>query len=283
MSAIRRDMDPAERPLAFDARRSRAPARRSPAPLSLILSLLILGAMGGGVYWLYRGGARAPSGPPAPVGVPIRDVRVAAPPQPAQTDPAAGLTVYTDNPNAQNAVPVWAPAPEQPMPRPGAPPATVSATVPAAAPGKEPVAAGMAGAQAPSPALYPVAPTPKPASIDDVLAASAKPATARPAQAKTPPVKTAAVRPADAGSAAKAGGYTVQIGAFSSEALADRSWASAAGLAPADMAGKGKHIAPLSRNGATLYRVAVTGFGTRAAAEALCARLTSAGRTCFVR
>jgi hypothetical protein len=54
-------------------------------------------------------------------------------------------------------------------------------------------------------------------------------------------------------------------------------------MAPGEMAGKGKRVAQVSKDGATLYRTAVTGFDTRQSALALCAKLTAAGKTCFVR
>ena len=76
----------------------------------------------------------------------------------------------------------------------------------------------------------------------------------------------------------------VQIGAFSSQSMAEKSWNSAAGLAPGSMAGKGKRVAQVTKpDGTTLYRAAITGFDNRQAAQAMCARLAAAGRTCFVR
>jgi cell division septation protein DedD len=288
MTTTRRDYDPTERPLAFDGR-DPPPARRGPAPVTLLISLLLLAGLGGGVFYLYRSGVRGPSGPPAPVGVPIRDVRVAAPPQPPAPDPAAGLSIYKDTPGTTQATP--APAfvapPEQPTPRP--------------APGQEVLVAPTAGpiAAAPADALAPPSRPVKTASIDSILAstpASAKPTSvkstaAKPTSAKsTPPATVAKTAVATAKPVAtsdkpsdKVTGFVVQIGAFSSQAQADKSWESAAGVAPGAMAGKGKHIAPMSKDGATLYRVAITGFDDRAQAQALCAKLSAAGRTCFVR
>jgi len=281
MSTYRRDLGPVDRPLAFDGR-DYAP-RRGPAPVTLVISLLILAGVGGGVFYLYRGGVRAPSGPPAPVGSPVGDVRVAAPPEPQTADPAAGLSVYKDNPNAAPAAPTFAPPPEQPAARAAAPAASpvVAATAPTG-----PIAAaplGSAPAQAPAVATIPVgaqvleAPNVKPTkvakapTIDTILADN------------SPTPKAAVVAKTPAPAKAAAGGFAVQIGAFSSQALADKSWTSAAGLAPGAMAGKGKHVAQTTKDGATLYRVAITGFDTHASAEAMCAKLTAAGRTCFVR
>ena len=75
----------------------------------------------------------------------------------------------------------------------------------------------------------------------------------------------------------------VQIGAFSSAALADKGWNDAAKIAPGATAGKGKKVEAIQKDGATLYRTAVTGFATRAEAEAFCGQLKAAGKSCFVR
>jgi cell division protein FtsN len=111
-------------------------------------------------------------------------------------------------------------------------------------------------------------------------------ATVKKAEA-TPP---ATVKKADAttGAAAKhaaaAGSFAVQIGAFSSQNLADKGWSSAAGLAPSATAGKGKRVAQITKSdGTTLYRAAITGFDSREEAQAVCAKLVAAGRACFVR
>jgi hypothetical protein len=291
MSNTLRDQNPPERPLAFDG--YAAQARRGPAPVTLVLSLLLLAGVGGGVVYLYRAGARAPDGPPAPVGVPIRDVRVAAPPQQAQPDPASGLTIYKDDPNAAAAAPTFAPAPEQPAARPGAPPPV---TTVATATSAGPVVAGMAGSAAPPVVVVPPAAKPtKPASIDSLLAETPPATVVKHAEA-TPPAKIkhadatspVIVKTADAAppvtdkhaTSTSTGSFVVQIGAFSSQSLADKGWSSAAGMAP----GKGKRVAQVTKSdGTTLYRAAITGFDSREEAQAVCAKLTAAGRACFVR
>ena len=75
----------------------------------------------------------------------------------------------------------------------------------------------------------------------------------------------------------------MQIGAVSSTALADKAWNEAVGVAPGLAAGKGKSVEKIEKNGGTLYRTAVTGFASRADAQAFCARLQAAGKSCFVR
>lgn len=301
MTESNRGAYPPERPLAFDRYAERP--RGGPAPVTLILSLLILIGVGGGVFYLYRGGARAPGGPPEPVGAPVGDLRVAAPPQAQASDPAAGLSIYKTDPNAA-AAPAFTAPPEQPTPRPGVagaatPAAPVSVLYPVT---PAPTAAAPAETVADAaPAKFSDTPPPskhaKTATIDTLLAdAGPAPKVKHPAEladaTAAPKPKRAAVladatpdaSPAPAARhASEAKSFVVQIGAFSSQDQADKSWSSVAGLAPGAMAGKGKRVATVTKNGATLYRTAITGFDSREDAQALCAKLSAAGRTCFVR
>jgi hypothetical protein len=76
----------------------------------------------------------------------------------------------------------------------------------------------------------------------------------------------------------------LQIGALSSRQLADKVWSEAAAVSPGDMAGKGERVVAIDRDGATLYRTAITGFESRGQALALCDRLRAAGVSpkCFI-
>jgi cell division septation protein DedD len=116
--------------LASDDRRP--PARRGPAPVTLIISVLLLLGVAGGVAYLYRDGVRGSDGPPRPVGAPLRDVRTVAPPSPQAADPAAGLSIYKDDPNTA-AAPTFAPPPEEPVARVAETPPAVAPTPPAPA------------------------------------------------------------------------------------------------------------------------------------------------------
>jgi cell division protein FtsN len=49
------------------------------------------------------------------------------------------------------------------------------------------------------------------------------------------------------------------------------------------MAGKGKRVVAVTKDGSTLYRTAITGFASREQAQSLCERLQAAGASCFVR
>ena len=110
---------------------------------------------------------------------------------------------------------------------------------------------------------------------------AAPPPVAKPAPAK-PEAKAAAPAAAPAAKA-PAGVAAVQIGAFSSQALADKGWSDAAGIAPGAAAGKGKFVEKVDKDGKTLFRTQVTGFASRADAVAFCDKLKAAGKACFVK
>jgi hypothetical protein len=236
--------------------------------VTLILSVLVLLVAGAGVFWLYRSGTRGSGDAPQPVGAPLRDVRVAAPPQSEPPNPAAGLSIYKDS-GAAPPPPTFAPAPEQPTPRPTEAAAAPAAAQPAqAAPHSETAATAPAVRKTASASADPLG-----ALIDSSTRPAAKSAAKPTADATAKPVKLAQA----------SGPAEIQIGAFSSAAQADQGWSSAAAAAPGSLAGKGKKVVQVDHDGGVLYRTFITGFATRDAAEAACDRLKAAGRTCFVR
>jgi hypothetical protein len=298
-------------PLSFDARQARG---RRAFPTTLVISLVILAGLGGAIFMFYRSGVRGAGETPTPVGTPIGEIK-AAPTGQAQPEPdaAAGLQIYKSEgapAAAPSSAPVFAAGPEQPAPRP-APAAPVAAQVVApvvthAVPVTPPSAAAVAASGATSkaapvvmtapPAAKP-APAPvaaavpakaKPAATDDVGALlAAKPPAAKAAVAKPAPAKPLAVAEAKpvapAVSSPARGAAVAQFGAFSSAALASSEWAKLAKAYPGDMAGKGKLVESVERDGKTLYRGAVSGFASRADAVAFCAALKADSRGCIVR
>jgi len=123
-------------------------------------------------------------------------------------------------------------------------------------------------------------PAPRPAPQAGLQVQTVDPSPVNPVpQAQAP----RAVAAAPAAPAAVAGGAMVQIGAYSTSALADRGYGEIAAAFPGHMAGKAKRIEPLSVDGRTLYRGLVSGFADRAAAETFCDTLKASGRTCLVR
>jgi len=270
----REDRLSAEPPLTLDDRR-RAPRSRGPAPVTLIVSLLLLVAVGGGVFYMYRSGVRGEGQAPQPLGAPLGDVRAPAPAQAQAPDAGAGLTISKDDPNAPSTAPTLAPPPEAPLPEPAPSPQATLAR-PAAPPVAGPVSPGQTASLSSTAAKAGEKTDP----IDRLIADASKPKPDPAKDSSKPTTKDAAVKDAtkDPG-----GPAVVQIGAFSSEALADKEWSKAAAVAPGAMAGKGKRVVAVSKDGATLYRTAITGFASREDAQSLCDRLQAAGASCFVR
>jgi hypothetical protein len=262
--------------LAFDPRQ---PVRGGgPAPVTLIVSALVLLAIIGGVFLIYRHGIRHKGEGPATVGAPVNDMRTAAPPPDATNAPPPGLVIdKTDS--LANAAPAFAPPPEQPLPRPVAA-APVATPLPAAlapavqTPKPPPVVVQSPARPAPAATAAPPAKPAQPLTIASLTdAAMAHRTAAKPA---------AAAAPAAAMVAAPVAGW-VQIGAFSSSALADKGWHDIARLAPAAMAGKGMKVQSVNVNDKTYFRAFVTGFASHDAAEAFCIKLKAADKPCIVK
>ena len=95
-----------------------------------------------------------------------------------------------------------------------------------------------------------------------------------------PPVEPAVER---GGAGAGGAGAVVQIGAFSSVALADKGYADVAGDMSGRMSGKSKHVLALEVNGKTLYRTWLSGFSSRTDAVAFCEALRARNRSCIVK
>ncbi|MDR3510868.1 MAG: SPOR domain-containing protein [Caulobacteraceae bacterium] len=307
-------------PLAFDPRQSRGGG--GPAPMTLLVSAIILLALIVGLLLFYRHGMRHPGQAPQLVGAPVGQTKAPPPAEAAGGDQAAGLQVYKSEatPPSEGRAPSFEQPPEQPAPLPAprppvAPPAVITsaplrgaAGVPSAPPAAAPrpvVVAKAAPKPQPPVATQPVdtenvagsafashaAPRPAPAAATPKVApkpvsrttevASAAPS--KPASAAKPKAKPAA--PADelASTSASGGGTMVQIGAFSSSALAQKGWSDTAHLLPGPMAGKTRKVEMTSKDGKTFYRAYVGGFASHAAAESFCSALRAKGKACFVK
>ncbi|MBI1406833.1 MAG: SPOR domain-containing protein [Caulobacter sp.] len=232
-------------PLAFDARR---PVRGgSPAPVTLIISAVVLLVLIVGAWFIYKDGFRTDGEAPKTVGAVVTTPKTAPKEDDQPKNETGGLVIYNQEDGLPPADPTYAPPPETPLPRP-APPKVDSKPAP------PPPEASLRPTQTP-------APTPP-----------AKPET-RVVTAPPPPAATPNAR----------GNFLVQVGAFSSAALADKGWSDAAAIAPGAAAGKGKKVETVESGGKTLYRTSVTGFPDRASAQDFCDRLKAAGKACFVR
>lgn len=73
----------------------------------------------------------------------------------------------------------------------------------------------------------------------------------------------------------------VQLGAFSSEANAERAWVALSQRY--GLAGRRPLTTTFNHNGRTLHRVSVSGFASSADAQRLCGQIRGAGGLCFVR
>jgi len=224
---------------------ARRPVRGGGGSSSILLisAVILLVLIVGAGVWLYRDGLRGDDDAPQPVGAAVETAKV---------EPKA-----SDQPEADPAAgltihtddggipgdPTFAPGPEPVLPRPAPTTVPTTAELRPAVP-----------ATPPAVAPKPVAP----------VAAAPKPAAPTPAPAAT-------------------GAAMVQIGAFSSQALADRGWNDAAAVSPGMAAGKGKRVEAIDKDGKTLFRTSVTGFASRADATAFCDRLKAAGKSCFVK
>ena len=151
---------PADR-LAFDPRQ---PVRGGgPAPVTLIVSGLVLVGMVGGVFFLYRDGFRHRGEAPALVGAPVADVRTPATAPDASNAAPAGLVV--DKTTVRSPAPAFAPPASGQLPPQQASsssfPRAASAVAPAAlAAASPPVAAKPA-----APKVVMLAPEAAPAAV----------------------------------------------------------------------------------------------------------------------
>ena len=98
-----------EAPLTMDAHRQRR--SQGPAPVTLIVSLLLLIAVGGGVLYMYRSGVRSADSASRPLGTPLGNVRAPAPAGAQDQDGSSGLSISRDDGGATAAVPTLAPPP----------------------------------------------------------------------------------------------------------------------------------------------------------------------------
>ena len=267
--------------LSFDPR---GPVRSGgPTPITLIVSGIVMLVIVGGVFLFYRGGLRHKGDVPAAVGAPLPQIKTPATPDANAMPP--GLTISkVDASNMAAANATFAPAPEEPLPRPlpvQAPSVVTSTSLPP--PSGEATGAPPIRTLTPPPAK-PAKPVTIASLTDDAMGprAAVKPAVKAPPK---PPVVASPSPAAVETSAATPppGAGWVQIGAFSSSALAEKGWSDVAALAPAAMSGKGRRVEALSKDGKTLYRAYVTGFASRDSAQAFCDKLKAAGKACFVK
>lgn len=124
----------------------------------------------------------------------------------------------------------------------------------------------------------PVVESPAPAPVTEAKTASkpvdlpaARDEAAAPPARPPPDASPAAIEPVEQTAAPAKGGFSVQVGAFGSEATARKL------VADLKADGMPAYIAPLSKSGKTLHRVRAGPVPDRAAADKLAARLKARG------
>ena len=268
---------PTEEAFAFDAR---TPQVRRPVPATLIGSLVVLVVLVGAVALFYWSGVRGAGEAPRVVGKPQLQIKT-PPPVDAKPipDDDGKLDVYDEEkgqaPAPASSKTAFAPPPEQPQPRPTAP---AQVPVPAQAQAQAAPPPVQAAKSAPPSPPHP-APVLRPNDAVSNLLARNEAAAAAAAKA-APPAKTPAKT--DAARADAAHGVTVQIGAFSSSAIADAEFAKTRSVFASYTSGKGKHVERAEVGGKVYWRTAFTGFD-RAGAKAFCRALIAAKKGCIVR
>ncbi|CAN5146785.1 cell division protein FtsN [soil metagenome] len=237
----------------FDARRS--PPAKAP-PVTLIISGVVLLVLIIAVVLFYRSGLRASNDVPPAVGTPVGQLKVEAPQDAQPIDEEAGVDVYrNDGAQPDATAPTYVQPPEAVQPRPEARPLP-------------PVA---------SDELPPARPTRPEATRPP---ATLPPVTRPPVTRPTAPATTAPTSPT---TGAATGSSAVQIGAFSSTAIADREFAAIAGRFPQFSRGAAKRVQEVTAaNGSTVYRTTFYGL-SRERAQAFCAAIHAAGDDCLVR
>lgn len=276
----------------YDAGPRVAPGRL----VALVLAALaILGALAAGIWWLTKSGGR--SAQSEVIAAPPGDYKVVPADPDAKVFEGEGDASFaasdgsepvgqlgSGTPGANEAPIAVAPAPTPPPAAAG--PGGFTRTAPAAgdATGFRPGVPATQPTPAKPVATIPAKPVttapvaPKPVATPPKPVATA-PTPAAPKPVATPPKPVAsAPAPAPAKPAATTGGSgLVQLGAFSSQAAANKAWSRLSGRF-SYLSGASHQIVPTTANGATVYRLrARTGD-----ASGMCSKLKVAGESCMV-
>ena len=309
-------------PLAFDPRRpsERRPMPMALIGSAVVLVVLLAGvAMVYRSGVRHAGEAPRPVGEPvmSVKSAPTPEAETGKPPAnldvynentaaiPAAPTPPAQSAAATTAPPPSGAAPAFTSPPEQPASRPAPKPSTLAmlSKPPPVQAARQTPAERVAAMPVTAAPLKPAAPaTAKPApALDQSEVAAAgmtrasattvaandeappAPARAAAAAAHKSEAKPVAAPVTAAAASTDPTGSVVQIGAFSSDALAHKGYADVATAMGGQMGGKVRHIQPLQRDGKTLFRTWVSGFASHADARAFCDALKAKGKTCITK
>ena len=239
---------------------------------AVVVGLVALGLVIGGIFWLRN---RGQSGDGTIIAAPAGPIKEKPPEAGGMNVEGAGDVAYDASvgKDVNSTIDLTA-LPETPVadnsgirPAPLPPSTSPQATTPAPAPKPAPV---------PATKPAPAAPEKQASAVSTPLPAKATP---------EKPVKVAAANPAPAPkpllpapAASSSGGGSIQLGAFSSQALANKAWSSLSGRF-GFLSGMDHSVASATVGGKTLYRLRASAGGQ---ASATCAKLKVAGEACSV-
>lgn len=235
--------------------------------------------------------APAPRAAPPPVQIALNGSAASpvALSAPAPAQPAGTAAAVAPRPSSSAPLPALTqthPAPAASVAAPSAPQGIASSG--AAITVRPSAAVPAAIATTDVPASKPVAPSsPPPAPVAVVASASEPAASPQPTPTAVPKVavakpaaaKSAVLKPfetivSDTPVAKKPAGWRVQLGAFSQRKLADAAWA----VAKAEAGG----AKPIFAAEGTVVKLQMGPYASREAAKSACAKLSDAGRACFI-
>lgn len=288
---------PTEDHLSYETRK--APARDQ-APITLIISGICLVLLLLAVVLFYNSGLNNHGRTPPDVGDSVDNIKD------GKVEDAKPLTGDQDLNDGDATSAHFAPTTEAPGDRADASVATVDQAPPPVAPIQGPLPsqannAAIPGTAAASAASSPVAkPAPTlalkgavPSTGGAASSSSASKATQlavakpEPKPVTKPEIKPEAAKvladakPADAKPVG--GGAVVQIGAFESQDIANKQYASIASSYGLFLGGTGKRIEKVDTDKGARFRTQFTGFATPDKAKAFCSALKAAGHDCFVK
>jgi len=299
--------EPGDDVRGYDASEDDEDVEGSRLPLLIVLALLVLAMFAGFVWLAYSEGVARGRGETPVITADAGPARVAPDNPGGAAEPYKGFKIYEQPaPPDDDAAPAAAtPAPKTPSPPPQTKPALTeppapSAKAAAAAPATVPPApaapakvAAATPAPKPAPALkssqlppQPAAPIGPATAPPRALSAANAPAAAAPAPKPAAPKPTSppvAASTAAAATPVPAGAAVLQIGAYKSQADADRAWATYKTKHASLLAGYSPDVkqVDLGEKG-TWFRLRIAGFPSKDVASGLCDRLKADGGSCFL-
>jgi len=299
--------EPGDDVRGYDASEDDEDVEGSRLPLLIVLALLVLAMFAGFVWLAYSEGVARGRGETPVITADAGPARVAPDNPGGAAEPYKGFKIYEQPaPPDDDAAPAAAtPAPKTPSPPPQTKPALTETPAPSAkaaaaapatvtpAPAAPAKVAAATPAPKPAPALkssqlppQPAAPIGPATAPPRALSAANAPAAAAPAPKPAAPKPTSppvAASTAAAATPVPAGAAVLQIGAYKSQADADRAWATYKTKHASLLAGYSPDVkqVDLGEKG-TWFRLRIAGFPSKDVASGLCDRLKADGGSCFL-